>query len=109
MPFFPADLKDITIPNGGSTSNAITLFEDAYGLGIQAPATLTASQVTIQVSVSSGSASVFADLLSGNTTVVFSAGQYRVISPIPARQLRITSSSAEGADRTFQCMKVFQV
>lgn len=111
MPFFMADLPSITVSSGGSNSNAISLVEDAYGLGIAAPATLTASQVTVQVAMSSGAAATFVTLQSGGSDVVLAAGKALIITPLPYRQLRVNSSVAggEGAARTFTVSKVLIV
>ena len=99
----------MTITLGNSTSNTVTLFEDAYGVSIQAPAILTASQVSIQVAVSSGASAAFVNYQSGGADIVLAAGKGLTMTPIPYRQLRIISSSAEGADRLFLSAKVFLV
>src|SRR5712691_10421201 len=109
MAFNLVDLPNATILNGASTSGVITQFDDAYGVGIQAPPTLTASQVSIQVAVSSGSAAAFVTYQSGGADIVLAAGKALTMTPIPYRQIRFVSSSVEGADRVFLVTKVFIV
>lgn len=103
------DLPNVIILSGSSGSNLIPIADDAFGVGIQAPATLTASQAQIWVSASGGKASAFAQLLSGGTPVVLAANQYVEIAPIVCRQLMIQSTSLEGADRTFMLNKIVQI
>jgi len=108
MKFWLADLPDLVIPSTNN-SNAISLFEDAYGVSVQAPPTLTACQVTVQVAVSSGAAATFSTLQSGGADVLLFAGKALIMTPLPYRQFRINSTTAEGASRTFQAAKVFPV
>ena len=109
MAFNLVDLPNATITASNSTSGAITQFDDAYAVSIQAPATLTASQVSIQVAVSSGGSAAFVTYQSGGADIVLAAGKGLTMTPIPYRQLRIISSSVEGADRVFLLTKVFIV
>ena len=99
-----ADLQSLSITSGNSSSLGVSLIDDAYGISIMAPATLTASQVTIQVAMSSIQAAV--TLLSGGTAVTMAAGQGLVISPLPYRWLYVLSTAAEAAARTFPVGKV---
>lgn len=109
MAFGFARHPNLTIASGSSNSNAIELMEDAYGLGIQAPATLTSTMILVQVAMAASSGATFATLQSGGTDVTITAGKALIITPIPYKQLRIQGSSAEGADRSFTTGKVFTV
>lgn len=100
MAFVTVSLPTVTIPSGGSTSNVLKDVGDAYAITIFTPATLTSTGVTIGVEPSSSGTS-FVTLQSGGTDVVLPAGRATVISPPAFKQLRIESSSAEGADRIF--------
>ena len=108
MKFFLVDLPNLIIPSTNN-SNAISLFEDAYGVSLQAPATLTACQVTVQVAVSSGASATFATLQSGGADVLLFAGKGLIMTPLPYRQFRINSTATEAGSRTFQAAKVIPV
>jgi hypothetical protein len=100
MAFVTVDLPTATIASGTSTSNVIKDIGDAYAITIFTPATLTSTGVTLGVEPSS-SGTNFVTLQSGGTDVVLPAGRATIISPPAFKQLRIESSSAEGADRVF--------
>lgn len=97
----------LTIASGASTSNVSADF-DALAITLYAPATVTASQILVQVEPTS-SGSNFVDLQSGGSDVVFTAGKALVISPPTFKQLRLTSTSAEGATRTFPMTQTIAV
>ena len=103
------DQAPYTILSGSSGgANPITGFDDAYGLSITAPATVTASQLNIQVSMSSAGTAGF--LQSGGSPVLIKAGQSIVISPIPFRWLSIISTvGTEGQADIFVIGKVVLV
>lgn len=98
----------MTIPSGGSTSNAIVDFDDAWGLTIYSPGTVTATQFTVEVEPSSSGTS-FVTLQSGGSDVTIPASKATVISPVPFKQMRITSSSAEGQDDVFTVTRAILV
>lgn len=99
MPLTNVGHKAMTIPSGGSTSNAIVDFDDAWGLAIYSPAALT-NTCTVEVEPSS-SGTNFVVLQSGGTDVTLPAGKATIFSPSPWKQMRVTSGGAEGADRVF--------
>jgi hypothetical protein len=100
--------KAMTIPSGGSTSNAITDFDDAWGLTIYSPVTVTATMITVQVEPTSSGTS-FVTLQSGGSDVTIPASRATVISPVPFKQMRVTSSSAEGQDDVFKVTRTIVV
>ena len=105
------DLPSAVIATNGTVSNNIPIADDVYGIGIQAPGTVTATQLQVWVAVSSGASSTFAQLLSGGTAIVLSASQAIVIAPITFRQLQIQSTAAGGetATRTILLSKTVNV
>jgi hypothetical protein len=100
MAFVTVNLPTATIASGASTSNIIKDVGDAYAITIFTPATLTSTGITIGVEPTS-SGTNFVTLQSGGSDVVLPAGRATIISPPAFKQLRLESSSAEGADRTF--------
>ena len=107
MSLFVCDLPTLTIANAGTESNAIGGFDDAEALTLYAPATLTGT-VTVEVEPTIGGSS-FVDLTSAGSDVTIGAGNALVLSPITFRQLRLSSSLAEGAERSFSVTKQFRV
>lgn len=97
------DLPSLTIASGGTTSNAIGYFDDALGLEIYAPSTLTGT-CTLEVEPSSTGTS-FVTQQSGGSDVTVPAGKGTTLSPVTWRQMRIVSGAAEGGDRTFRVTK----
>jgi hypothetical protein len=100
--------KAMTIPSGGSTSNSITDFDDAWGLTIYSPVIVTATAFSVEVEPTS-SGTLFVVLQSGGTDVTIPASRATVISPVPFRQMRITSSSVEGQDDVFKITRTIVV
>ena len=100
--------QSLTIPSGGSTSNAIVDFDDAWGLTIYSPVTVTASQCYVQVEPSS-SGTTFVTLQSGGSDVFMEAAKALVISPVPFKQMRITSSATEGQTDVFRVTRTIAV
>lgn len=98
----------MTIPSGGSTSNAIGNFDDAWGLTIYSPVTVTATAFGVEVEPTSTGTN-FVALQSGGSDVTLPAARATVISPVPFRQMRITSSSAEGQDDVFTVTRTIVV
>jgi hypothetical protein len=105
------DLPSIIIASGSSGSSLVPVADDVYGIGIQAPATVTASQLTVWVSVSSAPTSTFAQLLSGGTAIVVGAAQAITIAPFTFKQIMIQSTAAggEGGERTIGLTKTVNV
>lgn len=91
-----------------TVSNTISGFEDAFGLSIVAPATLTSTSVTLQVANSTSTGATFATLQSGGSDITLVSGKALVVTPIPFVQLRLAGNSTEAASRTFDVAKVFQ-
>ena len=97
----------LTIASGGTASGVSADF-DALAITIYAPATVTASQIGVEVEPTS-SGTDFVTLQSGGSDVVFTAGKALVISPPAFKQMRLTSTSVEGADRTFPMTQIIAV
>ena len=97
----------LTIPSGGSTSNVAADF-DAVAITIYSPATVTASQIIVEVEPSSSGTS-FVTLQSGGSDVVLVAGKATIIAPPTFKQLRLTSTSVEGQDDVFPMTQTIAV
>ncbi len=102
MAFWVVNLPTLTMSS--SASNAIPL-EDTYAISIQSPVTLTASQATVQVSMTSSGTTDFPNLLSAGANVVIPANSAIVISPAPFKQMMLISTTNEAATRTFLVTK----
>jgi hypothetical protein len=90
---------------GGTTSNAIGFFDDAWAISIYSPTTtFTSTYVTIQVEPTS-TGTDFVTLQSGGSDVTLSSGKAMVLSPLPFMQMRIVHDAAEAAERTFTVRK----
>lgn len=107
MSFWVVNLPDLTISNAGTTSNAIGSIDDAEAIVIYAPATLTGT-VTVQVEPTE-TGTAWVDLTSGGSDVTIAAGNSVTITEGGFRQLRLSSSAAEGAARVFSVTKQFLV
>ena len=101
MAFVSVNLPSLVIPSGGSTSQALADVGDAYAITIFTPATMTATQITVEVEPSSSGTS-FVTLQSGGTDVQIAAGKATVIAPPGFKQIRVTSSSVEAQTDTFK-------
>lgn len=109
MPLAVVGLPNAVIANGGTVSNAIRQFDDAWGLTIYAPATITStSGVQVQVEPTSTGTN-FVILQSGGVDVFAPQARATVISPVPFMQLRLVSSVAEGQTDTFVITKAILV
>ena len=113
--FTVADLPAIIIGSGQTTSSAIGGFDDSEALAIWAPGTLTGT-ITLQIAperqaTEGGTSSVqtWATLQSGGVDITLSAGKALTITDIAFRQLRLVSTSAEGAERSFKVLKQIMV
>lgn len=103
-----ADLADLTIANAGTASGAITTgLEDAEWLMIYAPAALTGT-VTVQVSDDTAT-QTWRDLtvVDGTADLTVPAGNAVPVRYTGFKSLRLLSSAAEGAARTFAVTKVY--
>jgi len=107
MPQHIVPLPAMTIVNGSSYSNVISLFDDATALTIFSPASLT-GVVTIETEPTS-TGSNFVTLQSGGTDVTLPAGKSTVINKVGWHQMRLASASAEAAARAFPVNKSVNV
>lgn len=98
-----ADLQDLTILSGATNSNAVGILDDTITLTIYAPSALTGT-ITLQVEPSTAGTS-FVALTSAGSDVTIGASKAVTIGNIGFRQIRVVSSGAEGADRTFKITK----
>ena len=105
MPLSVVGLPTLTILNGASTSNAIGILDDAFGLTLYGPAAVTSTGIRLEVNPSETSTSGWVTLQSGAADVFIPAAKGTVISPVTFRQMRLAASVAEGADRAFAVTK----
>ena len=102
-----ANLPSMVIANGGTVSGTITSYlGDARSITITAPSALTGT-VTIQGSVDGGT--TYVDVGSGGSDVTIGAGNAVTITDPAFNAIRLSSSIAEGAERTFLVGKTFEV
>lgn len=95
---FNVNAGNLVIANGGTTSNSIKV--GAYNaLTLYAPAALTGT-VNIQASDDD---STFYDIKSGGSSVTIAANDALPLGTIGSKFMRLKSSGAEGAARTFKC------
>lgn len=92
------DAVDLTIPSGGSNTNAIQVPPHILGLILIAPEALT-GVVTVAISLDEGSS--FQTLQEGGADLAIGAGEAIIISPFGADEVRLESAGTEGADRDF--------
>lgn len=104
MPLIVCGLPSMLTTTNGTTSNAVGNLDDAWGLTIYSPATLTSTGVAVQVEPTSTGTN-FVALQSGGTDVTFASGKATVISPVPFKQIRVVCGAAEAAPRTFTLTK----
>ena len=103
---FVSPIANLVIAISATGSNVISGIKDARALCIYAPAspaTLTGT-VKVQVYPTAGTVSP-RDLTSAAVDITVAAGDAVVITDIAFTRLRLLSSSAEGAARTFHVMK----
>lgn len=97
------DIPNIQIASSGTDSGAVAAdphFQQADGISIEAPDTLTGT-VTVQVSHDGGSSfSDYQDPDSGSDVTV-PAGSVAYVKYTGFDQLRVQSGSSEGSARTF--------
>lgn len=107
MAYDTVTMPSMVNPGGTDTSSIVSLFEDAFGLTIFAPTTLTSTGNLIEVEPTSTGTN-FVTLQSGGTDVVFTAGKATVISPVAWRQMRIVGTAVEASQRIFRLTKTVQ-
>ena len=88
----------------GQVSSAVRTIDDAWGMTIYAPVTLSSTSNMVQVEPTSTGID-FVVLQSGGVDVVFEAGKATVISPVTFRQIRISGNTPESGTRTFTLTK----
>lgn len=112
MAGFMVNLADAVILNGETESNAVHGCDDAEALTVIAPVTVSGT-ITIQVSSDPPSSDggttspTFRTLQSGGSDITLPAGKGLTITDISFRQLKMVSSTGEGAARTFKISKQF--
>lgn len=104
MAMYVCNMPNMTTTVNGTTSNTLALIDDAYGLTIGCPATLTSTGVSIQVELTSTGTNFFT-LQSGGVDVQMTAARATVICPVPFKQMRLVCTAAEGTVRTFSVAK----
>ena len=105
MPLIVTGLPNAKIASGGTTSNAVGLIDDAWGLTVYSPGTITStSGAQVQVEPTDTGTN-FVILQSGGIDVFVPQARATVISPVPFRQIRFVSSQAEGQDDVFVLTK----
>lgn len=97
------DLPPLLFSTSSTVSNAVGTLDDATGLTIYAPATITGT-ITVQVEPTSTGTS-FVALQSGGSDITLPASKATVISPIAFRQIRLITGTTEASARTFTITK----
>jgi len=105
VPLIVRDLVPMVM-TAATASNPVGAIDDAWGLTVISPPSLTASQVSVQVELTDTGTS-FVTLQSGGVDVTLVANKATVISPVPFRQIQISSTASETA--TFQLSKAILV
>lgn len=99
----------MTVSSGGTVTNAIRQFDDAWAVSIYSPnSTFTSTSALVSVEPTDTGVS-FVPLQSGGVDVTLTSGRAMVMSPVPFRQLRVEFSAAEDAPRTFTVRKTILV
>lgn len=98
------NLPNLVIANTAtdSTTPITQHLDDAYAVMITAPAALTG---TVTVRTSSDNGVTYGDHGSGGTDITVGAGNTVTLTDIAFNALKVTSSLAEGAERTFKVSK----
>lgn len=104
MALIVTGLPSMVTTAASTTSNAVGTIDDAWGITIYSPATLSSTSNAVQVEPTSTGTN-FVALQSGGVDVVFEASKATVISPVPFRQIRIVGNAAEAGTRTFTLTK----
>jgi hypothetical protein len=108
MSYFQANMSNLVIANGQTdTTTPITKYlGDAHSLTITGPSALTGT-VTVKISTDGGSN--YVDAGSAGSDITIGAGNAVTISPVTFNAVKVTSGSAEGAERTFTVLKTMKV
>ena len=93
-----------SIANNGTDTTAMQAFDDMESVTITAPAALTGT-ITIQVDINASG--TYGTLQSGGSDITIAASKTLVIIDAAFKNMRIHSSSAEGAARQFIVVKKF--
>lgn len=95
-------LEALTIAESGTESSEIDTarMRHVEALSISAPDTLTGT-VTVEINHTETGSSGWKELHSNGTPVTVPAGGAIVLTAVPAARLRLVSSGAEAAARTF--------
>ena len=109
---FIADMQSAVIASGQTDSNWVEGFDDAEAVSIWSPAALTGT-ITIlaspdrppDVGGAATASKTSGTMQSGGSDITITTSKMLTFTDITFRALRIHSSSAEGADRTFKITK----
>lgn len=99
-------VQSVTIANGGTNSTAVDISKYALA-GIEFPAALTGTGVTLQVSQDNSTfvtvyqASGDVTITKQNSKLVLVGATYKTLEGL-GKYLRVVSSGAEGAERTLK-------
>lgn len=107
MARFFADLEDLVVANGGTTSRWVDSqleTADADFIGIQAPATLSS---TYKIQVSDDLSAIALIENDAGDVAGPGAGKFREYDNICARYWRLLASGAEAGARTFKLKKIY--
>ena len=96
MPLAITAMPTITVSSGGTTSNAIRQFDDAWALTMYCGTTFTSTSVRVTVE-HTDTGTAFVILQSGGSDVTLTSGRATVFSPVPFRQIRVLTNAAEDA------------
>ena len=106
MGTFATQFDTLTIASGGTTSGATVrgALDDADAVGVTFPGTPTGG-ITVEVNPSDADAALWVTLKSAGSDVTVGAASGIVLVDFPFARLRLKSSAAEGAARTFYISK----
>ena len=101
----------ITIPNGSTNSNEINLYYYNSGVAIELPAAMTGASIAIHGSLDGTNFKpIYNDGFA--LSIAFVASSIHVISPsklFGVEKIRLVSSGAEGAERSFNVSAISPV
>jgi hypothetical protein len=100
---FLSPMPNLVVTGTATASNKIANFRDARSLAIFAGATAFTGTIKVQVAPVSGGQ--MCDLTSAGGDIVIQTGDCLVITEIVFEQIRLLSSTSEGARRQFKVMK----
>ena len=105
---FVVRMPDLVMTSGTAFSQAMVNFDDAKSLTIYAPATVTSTQILVEIEPSATGTS-FVTLQSGAIDVEIPAGKGTVFEPGVWPQLRLHGSASEASTRRFPVTKVLDI